>query len=135
MKTDLLFVYGLLRTKANHEVGQYLTKNATFVAEATFQGKLYRVSYYPGVVPSSHKQDQVLGDVFKIPQANVLTELDYFEGVDPHSPAAENEYIRKIQEVLTVQGEKLLCWIYLYNWQVDEKDRIKSGDFLETLRH
>lgn len=131
---DHLFTYGLLRREANHEMSQLLTQSADFVSKATFQGKLYRVDYYPGVIPSENQEDIVFGDVYQISNLQLLKRLDRFEGIGPEF-SQPNEYRREVMGVMLVNGTKLTAWIYLYNWDLDGSDRIYSGDFLNpTLK-
>ena len=96
---------------------------------ATFRGRLYRVSSYPGVVASTEAEDQVGGDVLKLRNAaEVLPELDRYEACGPGF-AEPTEYLRKQDTVTLASGEELAAWIYLYNWPVDARSRIASGRF------
>lgn len=78
----LLFVYGSLRRDRD---GRHhdLLREATFVTAATVRGRLYRVSWHPGVVldPAA---GPVRGEVFHLPPARsaaMLAALDAYEGV------------------------------------------------------
>lgn len=106
-----------------------LSSRAQFISEATYQGKLYLIDYYPGVIASENIDDKVIGDVFGISDPSILKELDHFEGVGASFPQP-NEYLRVIQEVTLNDGQKIEAWVYLYNWPVKSKQRIISGDFL-----
>ena len=129
MSTSYLFTYGLLRKQAQHNMSQFMSSKAEFICEATFQGKLYMVDYYPGAIPSDDINDLVVGDVFSVNDAAILQELDAFEGVGS-SFSKPNEYRRVIKSVRTKRGEHMKAWIYLYNWLVDQENQIKNGDFL-----
>ncbi|MDZ7689719.1 MAG: gamma-glutamylcyclotransferase [Balneolaceae bacterium] len=47
---DFLFVYGSLQRGAHHRAHQMLRDYAEFVCRAKFDGELYLVKEYPGVV-------------------------------------------------------------------------------------
>ena len=49
-----LFVYGTLRRDTNSEMFQLLARQADFVGGANYQGKLYKIDDYPGVVASKN---------------------------------------------------------------------------------
>ena len=130
--TDHLFVYGLLRKKANHEMSRLLSQNARFISEATFQGKLYLIDYYPGVLPSENPSDAVSGDLFQLTNPSVLVSLDQFEGIGAQSNPTD-EYRRELKEVGLADGSAETAWIYMYNWTVQDQNEIVSGNFLEYL--
>ena len=102
---------------------------ARHIGSAHFQGRLYDNDGYPGVVDSLAPEEKVLGDVFEIPtDPAFLARLDAFEGCGPEDPQP-HEYRRVIRPAATGKGV-LQTWIYLYNWPLDGKRRIESGDFL-----
>jgi gamma-glutamylcyclotransferase (GGCT)/AIG2-like uncharacterized protein YtfP len=106
---------------------------STHVGQGFFQGRLYRVSWYPGAVASDSPRDQVTGDVFKIHagQADSLFRtLDDYEGARPEGehPAL---YRRERVRVHSEDGGEIEAWIYLFNHATDRLERIGSGDFLE----
>ena len=49
-QSPYLFVYGTLMREFENPFATQLRARATFIAEGFFQGKLYRVSWYPGAV-------------------------------------------------------------------------------------
>ena len=129
MSSNYLFVYGLLRKDANHQMSDFLSTGAQFISEAYFQGQLYLIEYYPGVMASENKADVVVGDLYQLNDLSILAELDRFEGIDEESKASE--YRREIQKVRLLDGELANAWLYLYNWEVKPENKIHSGDFLE----
>ena len=46
----LLFVYGTLRRRMNHDLHQVLADGASFLGNGTFRGKLYNLGRYPGSI-------------------------------------------------------------------------------------
>jgi len=127
--TNLLFVYGSLKCCYAHEMHQQLRTFASFVEEGMFQGKLYRIDWYPGVVASEDPRDQVSGEIYHIADSRRLFRvLDAYEGFDPAKPE-ESEYLRVISPVQKSDGNVLPCHLYLYNWPLENAQRIESGVF------
>ncbi len=126
MNPDTIFVYGTLRRDANSEMHQLLAKYAEFVDDATYQGKLYKVDYYPGAVPSDNPNDVVQGEVYLLHQADVaLPLLDQYEEFGPEFPEP-NEYIRQKQAILLKNGRIVTAWVYIYNHSTERLEQIKS---------
>ncbi|MGQ0648532.1 MAG: gamma-glutamylcyclotransferase family protein [Gemmatimonadaceae bacterium] len=76
-----LFVYGSLRRDA---AGRHhpLLSDAEFVDTATARGRLFRVSWHPGMVPDGSAGPTV-GEVFRIPpelHEEMFRALDAYEG-------------------------------------------------------
>jgi gamma-glutamylcyclotransferase (GGCT)/AIG2-like uncharacterized protein YtfP len=63
---DYLFVYGTLRRDCHSGMHSFLTHYGEYVADATCPGKLYKVDYYPGLVPSDDPRDIAYGEVYKL---------------------------------------------------------------------
>jgi gamma-glutamylcyclotransferase (GGCT)/AIG2-like uncharacterized protein YtfP len=115
MNPDYIFVYGTLRRDASNKMSHLLAKYAEFVDAAVYHGKLYKVDYYPGVVPSDDPNDAVQGEVYQLHQADaVLPLLDQYEECGPEFPEP-NEYSRQRQSVLLKDGRTVMAWVYLYN--------------------
>ncbi len=130
MNPQYLFVYGTLRRDANNEMHQLLTKYAEFVDDATYQGKLYKIDYYPGAVPSDDPDDAVHGEVYWLHQADVaLHLLDQYEEFGPEFPEP-NEYSRRKQAVLLKNGRAVSAWVYIYNHSIERLELIKSTNFI-----
>lgn len=131
-KQEHLFVYGLLRPESGHDVAGGLMARARHIGQAEFQGRLYDNGGYPGVVDSDDSADCVIGDVFEIPGDPAFIErLDAFEGCAP-SDAEPHEYRRALRTV-KLGADRIACWIYLYNWSIDDKKRIENSDFLAAI--
>jgi gamma-glutamylcyclotransferase (GGCT)/AIG2-like uncharacterized protein YtfP len=129
---DLIFVYGSLRKNISSPASEVLDEHAEYVGEATFQGKLYKIDWYPGVVPSDDPDDIVFGEVYKITDKDhVLSALDRYEGCSPEDPKP-HAFVRK-QRLVTLNNRGTIdAWIYLYTRSVSGKDRIDSGDYLKN---
>ena len=125
-----LFVYGTLRYQAKGKMSRLLAGAAELIGEAHFQGKLYKIDYYPGVVTSLLPEDRVVGDVFCLKTPDItLPALDDYEGIGPGFEEPF-EYERCLMPVTLNDGRRLECWIYLYRYSLEDMERIDDGDFL-----
>lgn len=132
MNHDYLFVYGTLRQGSNSEMYHLLARNAKFVGDATYQGKLYMIDYYPGVVPSNNPHDAVHGEIYELTNpSNVLARLDTYEecGVGFAEPT---EYIRRKDNIRLNDGRVISAWIYIFNRSTEKLQYIESGDFFNS---
>lgn len=130
MDTDcgLLFVYGTLLRGFNNDFAKKLHENSKFVSKATFSGKLFAISWYPGAVYNVHDTDYVYGEVYSMQKiVETLKDLDEYEEVS--EDARTSMYIRQIVPVTLENGDTLNCWTYLYNQPTEGLERIESGDF------
>lgn len=131
MNDDYLFVYGTLRRDTKSEMYHLLARYAEVVDEAIYQGKLYKVDYYPGVVPSENPSDIVHGEVYRLNRPEVvLPRLDEYEECGPGFPEP-TEFIRRKESLVLKKGNEVLAWIYIYNHPTDDLELIESGDLLE----
>ncbi len=130
MKDVSLFVYGTLRRDNDNEMYHLLARYADFIGDATYQGKLYKIDYYPGVVASEDPSDVVWGEVYRLREPDfILSKLDQYEECGPGF-LKPREYTRVIQPVRLRNGETILAWVYLYNRPTDSLEFVTSGDFL-----
>jgi len=126
MNPDYIFVYGTLRRDANNSISELLARHAEFIGEAAYRGKLFKIDYYPGVVPSNDPNDIVRGEVYRLHQADVvLPLLDRYEEVGPEFPEP-NEYIRQQQSVVLNDGSAVAAWIYIYYRSTQGLERINE---------
>jgi gamma-glutamylcyclotransferase (GGCT)/AIG2-like uncharacterized protein YtfP len=131
--SDLLFVYGTLRKGNVNAMAQYLASHAEFVTDGWFQGRMYRISYYPGVIASEDQTDRIYGEVYKLsdPQAMLNVLDDYEERADHHDQPAE--YQRANVSITAINATVYeSVWIYLYQWSVEGKKQISRGDFMHA---
>ena len=101
------------------------------------QGRLYMLQGYPGLISSRHPQEQVIGELYRLPVSEgeeaverVLNALDEYEECSKTFPLP-HEYLRQVHSVSTKQKMQLKAWVYIYNRATDESARIVSGDFLK----
>jgi len=131
MNPDTIFVYGTLRRDTSSEMSHLLAKQAEFVDDATYQGKLYKVDYYPGAVPSNNPNDVVQGEVYLLHRTDVaLPLLDQYEEFGPEFPEP-NEYSRQKQSVLLKSGRFVTAWVYVYNRPTEGLELVESANFIQ----
>lgn len=125
---ERLFVYGTLMRGSSHPMARALEAHANCLGEARYNGRLYLVESYPGVVESPDPGDVVFGDVFALREAGILDKLDEYEGCGPDA-AQPAEYRRQVEHVTLADGSSVEAWVYIYNWPVETLTRIASGRF------
>jgi gamma-glutamylcyclotransferase (GGCT)/AIG2-like uncharacterized protein YtfP len=128
MTEDYLFVYGTLRKDtARHDL---LHRYCEFIALGRLQGNLYQVSHYPGVILSDDSRQQVIGEVYRINNKELLlAQLDDYEECSA-SFCEPHEYVRSRQNIILADGGQLNAWVYLYNRPTTGLKLITSGDYL-----
>jgi gamma-glutamylcyclotransferase (GGCT)/AIG2-like uncharacterized protein YtfP len=126
-----LFVYGTLMRGFDNQMTKLLSRNAEFCGPARSQGRLYLVTYYPGMVLSDDAADMVFGELFSLhtPEASLLL-LDDYEGCG----LADPRYLRQLLPVRREDGSVVEGWTYIYNRPVTALKRITSGRFLEVRK-
>ncbi|MBE3638586.1 gamma-glutamylcyclotransferase family protein [Mangrovicoccus algicola] len=127
---DLVFVYGTLRPAVAHAAAaRHLLREAQVLGPATVAGRLYLLSWYPGLVAARAAGDQVRGDLLALPAgSSLLKALDAYEGYDPAVPAA-SPFRRECREVTGPQG-RVAAWLYAWHGPLEGARRIPSGDFI-----
>ncbi|MEK7952357.1 gamma-glutamylcyclotransferase family protein [Luteolibacter soli] len=123
---ELVFVYGTLRRGGSNS---FRMNGAEFVAAGQVEGRLYVISWYPGLV-LERGLETVKGDVFRV-GAGQLAALDEFEGISANEIEGA-EYRRVKAEVTTGDGEVMLAWAYEWKGPVEEAKRVSSGDWLQV---
>ncbi|MGP1717731.1 MAG: gamma-glutamylcyclotransferase family protein [Methylophilus sp.] len=132
--SDLLFVYGTLRKGNSNQMAEYLSTHATFLTGGWFRGRMYQISFYPGVIASDQMEDRIYGEVYRLHDAQ--TSLAVFDAYEECSVAHAQpaEYQRVQAHIDAIDGNaSVQAWIYLYQWPVADKVLIKEGDFMKRL--
>jgi gamma-glutamylcyclotransferase (GGCT)/AIG2-like uncharacterized protein YtfP len=110
--TKLLFVYGTLHPeRAPADIADVVSRFEE-VGPGSLRGRLYDFGAYPGVVLAD-EGEAVRGVVFAVPE-DAFSSLDAYEGFEPSRPA-ESLFLRVQTHVLMDRGERLSCWIYVWN--------------------
>ena len=124
---ELVFVYGTLRRGGSNA---FRMDGAEFVAAAEVPGRLYQISWYPGLVLDGGKET-VTGDLYRV-GAEQIKALDDFEGISANEVEGA-EYRRVKATVLIERTEAVSAWVYEWKGPVDEEKRIPSGDWVFHL--
>ncbi|MDR6564404.1 MULTISPECIES: pyruvate carboxylase [unclassified Arcicella] len=128
-KEEFLFVYGTLRKDFGNELHKLITRNSEFIGMATYQGKMYNIGEYPGIVPSEDESSKVVGELYKLSNSiRLIRILDEYEEFYPEN-IAESVFVRKSITV-SIDGKDYESYSYLYNRPTDGLAEITSGNFL-----
>ena len=119
-----VFVYGTLRRGASNA---HRMAGGRLVAEGTVGGALIRIGWYPGLV-ADPGGGSVRGELWEV-SAELLAELDRFEGCDPQSGGGI-EYQRVMATVRLDDGGEADAWVWKWRGQIDDHPRIAGGDWL-----
>lgn len=131
---DYLFVYGTLRRGFKHPLARRLAYQADFTGLGQFQGRLYDLGSYPGLIVSDQAEDRVVGDLYRLYRPDqILKILDKYEAHYPADPA-RSLYLRQCLPVEAEQGQTIWTWVYIYNRPVQGYRLIASGDYLHYLQ-
>jgi gamma-glutamylcyclotransferase (GGCT)/AIG2-like uncharacterized protein YtfP len=128
-----LFAYGLLRGDFESRVADLMAKYAKRVGPAKLRAQLFDIGGYPGVLPPNTDTQFGHGELFEVTHPDFLwLPLDRFEGISSDH-AEPYEYRRELATVTTASGAEIEAAVYWYNWPVDGKVRICSGDYLQRV--
>ncbi|RYD66536.1 MAG: gamma-glutamylcyclotransferase [Verrucomicrobiaceae bacterium] len=122
---ELVFVYGTLRRGGSNS---FRMNGAEFVSAGKVSGRLYVISWYPGLVLDAGSET-VEGDVFRV-GASQLAALDEFEGISANE--IEGAEYRRVKTEVTAGDEVMEAWSYEWKGPVEESKRIPSGDWLKA---
>lgn len=123
----LLFVYGTLRQDSGHPMSAWLAERAKWLGRAECRAaRLYRVSWYPALA-AGELVEVVVGDVYRLRSVGDWPALDAFEEV---RGSADDEYERRLTEVVLQEGGMVRAWCYWYRPSVSGLAPIASGDWL-----
>jgi gamma-glutamylcyclotransferase (GGCT)/AIG2-like uncharacterized protein YtfP len=129
-----LFVYGSLMSTAGHPMGERLRAGARLVGAATIQGRLYRVSWYPGVAEGGDPEERVHGEVYALNDpVPALAWLDAYEGIAPANRDG-GEYERVERPARLARGEAITAWVYLYRKDVAGLRLVPDGRWTVDAR-
>ncbi len=128
-----LFVYGTLMRGFKNPLSELFHQNCEFIGQASVKGSLYRITYYPGAVPSQFPEEKVWGELYWIRNSNFWEALDQYEGLDESGPC---EYVRDITS-LQQSPRHGVCraWIYWYNWATLKSQKIANGNFASGFKN
>jgi gamma-glutamylcyclotransferase (GGCT)/AIG2-like uncharacterized protein YtfP len=121
-----LFVYGTLQSGFENRFARLLHSNSESLGPAKIRGRLYRISWHPGLKRCNRPQEWVLGEVFRLRNPRkTLRALDTYEGED----------FRRVRTraYLETNARVEACWVYEYLPGVPAVRRIPSGRFASLI--
>ncbi len=108
---------------------RHLHANATLVGPASFQGYLYRISYFPGAIFDADAPGRVHGEIWQLHNpGDILDKLDHYEGVLADGSGL---YVRREIPAQLADGSPTAVQTFLYNRPLDAAKLVESGRFNE----
>ena len=124
---ELVFVYGTLRRGGSNA---FRMKGAKRIGRGYVSGKLYTISWYPGLVLES-AGGIVIGEVFRVGPEQMRA-LDEFEGLA--AGEIEGSEYRRVKVECIIEAAAMddaeMVWVYEWKGGVDEDRHIPSGDWI-----
>jgi gamma-glutamylcyclotransferase (GGCT)/AIG2-like uncharacterized protein YtfP len=119
-----LFVYGTLHPdRAPAEIAPAV-RHFHAALPATVHGRFHNLGPYPAVRLDDPNPTPIPGTLFQLPDnptllAQLLAQLDAYEGFDPAHPAT-SLFLRQATTAILPTGQTIPCWIYTYNHPLPE---------------
>lgn len=122
------FAYGTLRRGARKDLLDFVGSRARLLGHASAPGRLYDLGDYPGMLDPAADEEWVFGDLYQLDDTeSVLNRLDEYEGCESGD---DGLFRRSLRSVRLEGGGEVEAWIYLYQGNVRDEQRIPSGDYL-----
>ena len=116
--------YGSLMQSQGMQQDLRIAGQLELVGPCQIFGTLYDLGDYPGLIESA--TERVQAELYRIKDPAVLALLDAYE--DYHSnDEAGSLYLRR---VVRLAEPDLNCWVYFYNREVFESQRVPHGNWL-----
>lgn len=128
--TERLFVYGSLRRGSGHPMSTWLAAFTRVLAAGKVRGSLFRVSYYPGLVPGP---GWVVGELLELelPTAKeTLVALDAFEVCAWRD---DDEFRRERSTIVLADGSEIEAWVYWFRESTQGLEAVPDGDWLASM--
>nr|WP_295932647.1 gamma-glutamylcyclotransferase family protein [uncultured Dyadobacter sp.] len=125
-----LFTYGTLMRGFDNPYADKLRLSSNYIGKGHFNGKLFRVEWFPGAHYEPDASTLVHGEIYQLNSFEILEELDEYE--DVLEDEAASLYVRKVVPVRDGNGAVIPCWVYLYNKPVEDLPLIEDGYFKTT---
>ncbi len=114
---EYLFVYGTLLGEApDPTVNRVVRQFCEDAGAATVAGRLYRLGWYPGLVPGmGDGSGRISGRLLRVRAPKLCWPvLDAYEGCDPEAPG-RSEFVRRKLKVSPASGNADIdAWTYVY---------------------
>jgi len=121
---DAFAVYGLLRAGESGFAQLGLAEAFTPLGPCHIPGRLYDLGAYPGLTPGP---GQVVGELFEVFDASVITRLDAFEDYWPDDPGRTRYGRRKMQLIQPART----AWVYVWVLGLDQARLLPGGDWFK----
>jgi gamma-glutamylcyclotransferase (GGCT)/AIG2-like uncharacterized protein YtfP len=99
-----------------------LVGNASFLGEASVNGRLLSLGSYPGIVEG---RDRVRGELYRVRDPEVLSAVDHEEGYN---------FDRRLTDVTRFDGRRARAWVYWYRGPRTRGTLIPDGDWRTRWR-
>lgn len=129
---DHIFCYGTLRAGLAPPEIAPVAARLVLVAQARLHGRLFDLGEFPGAIIDPSCAETIVGEVFAIPDGEILRELDRYEEYDPAAPE-QGLFVRRQFSVELEDGRELLCWVYACRRDPGDVPQIPEGDYRRWL--
>jgi gamma-glutamylcyclotransferase (GGCT)/AIG2-like uncharacterized protein YtfP len=121
-----LFVYGTLHPDRAPEEIAHVVRRFKTLGSGTIRARLHRFHDFPAIKIDQKNGSRIMGEVFQVPSAVALKELDDYE---EYYPAALDRSLfqRKQVKVRLQDGTSTDCWVYEYNRELPEAEQTKRS--------
>ena len=114
-----LFVYGTIHPdRAPAEIA-HVVRNLKLIGRGWIRAHLRHLDKYPALKLDSSFGSLVEGQIFRVPDQGILSELDKYEEFDPKNAEA-SLFRRKPVRVRLENGRTMSAWVYEYNRDLPE---------------
>lgn len=111
-QSELLFVYGTLRSDSGHPMHEVLARGAVLVGRGRVEGAIVDLGEYPGLV--LERAGTVDGELWRVRDASLWATLDAYEGIGPDAEVPES-YERVRVAVALDDGTRVTAWTYAWS--------------------
>ena len=131
MMSELVFLYGTLIPGQEPAEMTPAVRKLRRIGPARVKGRLYDFGEYPGAILDDSSDSSISGQVFEVPDKDLLTSLDDYERFDPEDRAG-SLFVRVKRPVTLADGRKLECWIYVFDRDPGGAPIVASGDYARS---
>lgn len=126
---ECLFAYGTLLPDRAPAAMADVIQRLERVGRGSMRGWLYDLGEFPGAIVDDKAPREIWGEVFRLPKDDLLLRrLDDYEGFDAADPGG-SLFVRRRSSVMLTSGERLNCWVYVYNRTPPAGSLLPGGDY------
>jgi len=101
------------------------------IGPARVRGRLYDFGAYPGAILDDSSDSSISGQVFELPDGDLLASLDDYEAFDPEDGAG-SLFVRVKRPVTLADGRQVECWIYVFDGDPGGAPIVAGGDYARS---